>query len=352
MDQSYYLSRSLVCISCLFVLFVVIMSFRSDTKFPYPYLIYCLIVLIGWTWYVQDLDIFSILKEQIGVMITMVFGAFIAGSSPEGSAAVAYPIFTLYLDIDPATTRNFAFAIQSFGMTAASIYILSKKILVDWKYILYVSVGGLFGLLFGTYFIVPLVNPPVAKMLFVSLWLSFGIVLFIQNRRPDRVIWDRLMGLTRMDFILLIVFGFVGGIISSLFGTGINIFTFCLLVVYYHINEKVATASSIIIMTIETILGFALHRQVLKDFGQDSFNMWIACIPLVIFMAPLGSFVMSKFTRLQLATLLYCILFIQFIGAIWVIRPGLQLTLMSGTVVVAGVGLFRYLSRLKRVRVG
>ncbi len=326
---------------------------KRKLALPYPYIAFILVVLIGWMSYVvaSDLDILTIMKEQAGVMITMIFGAFIAGSSPEGSAAIAYPVFTLYLDIAPATTRNFSFAIQSFGMTAASIYILSKRISVDWKYILYVSLGGLFGLLFGTYYVVPLVNPPVAKMLFVSLWLSFGIVLFIKNRRPDRVIYDKLLGLTRKDFMLLIAFGFVGGIISSLFGTGINIFTFCLMVVYYHINEKIATASSIIIMTIETILGFVLHRHVLNDFNQESFDMWIACIPLVIFMAPLGSFMLSKFTRLQLATLLYCILFVQFIGAIWVIRPSIPLATMSVGVILGGILLFNYLGQLRRVKV-
>jgi uncharacterized membrane protein YfcA len=307
-----------------------------------------LLVLTGWLWYVQDLDILSIMKEQLGVIITMFFGAFIAGSSPEGSASIAYPIFTLYLKIAPATARNFGFAIQSFGMTAASIYILSKRIAVDWKYIFYVSLGGIAGLFFGTYYIVPLVNPPVAKMLFVSLWLSFGIVLFIQNRNASRTTYDTLIGLTMKDFLLLIAFGIIGGVISSLFGTGINIFTFCLMVVYYHINEKVATASSIIIMTIETILGFILHRKILNDFGEDSFRMWIACIPLVIFMAPLGSWVLSKISRLQLARLLYFILFVQFCGALWVIRPGVRLSMMSLAVIGGGILLFRYLSGLKR----
>ncbi len=283
----------------------------------------------------------------MGVMITMIFGAFIAGSSPEGSAAIAYPVFTLYLDIAPATARNFAFAIQSFGMTAASIYILNKKVPVDWKYIGFVIIGGVLGLIVGTQYVVPLVNPPVAKLLFVSLWLSFGITLYRNNKNPHHEVRERLLHLTNRDLILLITFGFLGGVISSIFGTGINIFTFCLMVVYYHMNEKVAAASSIIIMTLETILGFFLHRQVLNDFNQDSFNMWICCIPLVIFMAPLGSYVLSKISRFQFANLLYSILFIQFMGAIWVIRPGWVLTLMSLGVILIGVILFDVLSKLK-----
>lgn len=318
-------------------------------KLPIPYIVFVSIVLIGWLWYVQGLDIITIMKEQLWVMITMVFGAFIAGSSPEGSAAIAYPVFTLYLDIAPPVVRNFAFAIQSFGMTAASIYILSKKITLEKNYILYVSIGGLAGLIIGTYYLVPIISPPLAKLLFVSLWVSFAIVLFFQNRNPDRVVFDLLPVLKTNDIVLLLIFGLVGGFISSLFGTGINIFTFCLMVTYYHINEKVAAASSIIIMTIETIAGFLLHRTVIGDFTSESFNMWICCIPLVIFMAPLGSYVLSKLSRLQLANLLYTILIIQYFGAILVIKPNLSLTLMSLMVIAAGILLFKLLTKSREV---
>ena len=210
-------------------------------------------------------NMFSILSENLYVMITMVFGSFVAGSSPEGSASIAYPMFTLYLGVAPDVARNFAFAIQSVGMTAASIYILNKKIALDWNYIIYVSFGGLFGLLFGTYNLVPYIQPMLGKLIFVSLWLAFGIVLYLENRKQTRIIYEKIILFSHSDRINLILFGFIGGGISSLFGTGINIFTFCFLVIYYKVNEKVATPSSIIIMTIETIAGFALHGLVIKD---------------------------------------------------------------------------------------
>jgi uncharacterized protein len=295
----------------------------------------------------QDKSILTLFRDQLGVMITMFFGAFIAGSSPEGSASIAYPVFTLFLSISPADARNFGFAIQSIGMTAASIYILSKKIRLEWSYITYVIIGGIVGLLLGTFFIIPMISPPAAKLLFVSLWLSFAIVLFFQNRNPQRVVLHSLTLLRSREILLLISFGIIGGMISSLFGTGINIFTFCLMVTYFHIDEKVATASSILIMTMETIAGFMLHRFILRDFSDQSHQMWIACIPIVIVMAPLGSFVLSKISRLQLANFLYAILLLQFIGAIWVIRPGPGLLTICILVIVTGFFLFRYLAGLK-----
>lgn len=293
-------------------------------------------------------NMFSILSENLYVMITMVFGSFVAGSSPEGSASIAYPMFTLYLGVAPDVARNFAFAIQSVGMTAASIYILNKKIALDWNYIIYVSFGGLFGLLFGTYNLVPYIQPMLAKLIFVSLWLAFGIVLYLENRKQTRIIYEKIILFSHSDRINLILFGFIGGGISSLFGTGINIFTFCFLVIYYKVNEKVATPSSIIIMTIETIAGFALHGLVIKDISKESYDMWLSCIPIVIFFAPLGAYVVNKISRITFTNFLYFIFLVQYLGAMFVIRPDLTKSVISIGIVLFGFFFFRYIGSIQR----
>jgi uncharacterized membrane protein YfcA len=317
-------------------------------KIPVLYFLFLLIVLTTWIIYTQNIDLLSLYSRRWPAALTMIFGSFIAGSSPEGSAAIAYPIFTLLLEIAPPVARNFAFAIQSIGMTSASLLIIGLKIKVDWNYIKYVTFGGVFGLVFGTYLIVPLVAPVMAKLFFVSLWLSFGIALWIENRRPIREVFDSIPNFQRKDIINLIAFGFIGGIISSLFGTGINIFTYCLMTIFYRVSEKVATPSSVIIMTIETILGFFLHAQIIGDFQPAAFEMWLACVPIVAFFAPLGAFIISKLSRLRIAQFLYAILIIQFCGAMIVIKPSLIQLLMCGTVLAAGLGTFTYLAKVKR----
>lgn len=291
-------------------------------------------------------NLFYLFKEKIAIAITMIFGSFIAGSSPEGSASIAYPIFTLYLNIAPKTASNFAFAIQSIGMTAASLLILNFRMKIDWKYVRYVIFGGLPGLIFGTYFIVPLISPPVAKLFFVSLWLSFGIILWRYNLKKDHIKFEYIQFFTLSDLLLLVSFGFIGGIISAIFGTGINIFTFCLMVTYYKIDEKVATPSSILIMTIETLFGLFLHANVLSDFGRESFEMWLVCVPIVIFFAPLGSFVMNKLKSERIAQFLSVILFVQFLGAIFVLKPNFYYSLMSFSIIIIGYYIFEYVTRL------
>lgn len=317
-------------------------------KIPKLYIGFYLLVISAWLIYVTQNQLFYYIEKHIWAVVTMIFGSFIAGSSPEGSAAVAYPVFTLLLDIKPAVARNFAFAIQSIGMTAASLLILGLRIKVDWNYIKYVTIGGAFGLIFGTYYVVPLISPPMAKLFFVSLWLSFGIVLWRENSKPTRRVHDLIENFQKSDILRLLFFGLIGGIISSIFGTGINIFTFCLMTIYYGINEKVAVPSSIIIMSIETLLGFFIHAGVMNDFQSEAFEMWIACIPFVIIFAPLGSFVVSKLPRTAIANFLNIILFVQFVGAMWVIKPNAFQLTICGLTLLSGLVLFFFLSKNAR----
>ncbi|OYU65689.1 MAG: hypothetical protein CFE22_12765 [Cytophagaceae bacterium BCCC1] len=317
-------------------------------KLPKLYIAFFLLVITSWLIYVTQNDLYYYIEKHLWAVITMIFGSFIAGSSPEGSAAVAYPVFTLLLDIQPAVARNFAFAIQSIGMTAASLLILGLRLKVDWNYIKYVTIGGIVGLILGTYYVVPLISPPMAKLFFVSLWLSFGIVLWRENSKPTRVVHDLIENFQKSDMFRLLVFGLIGGVISSIFGTGINIFTFCLMTIYYGINEKVAVPSSIIIMSIETILGFFIHAGVVNDFQPEAFEMWIACIPFVVIFAPLGSFVVSKLPRTAIANFLNIILLVQFVGAMWVIKPNFFQLMVCGITLISGLVLFLFLSKNPR----
>jgi uncharacterized protein len=321
---------------------------KPKTRIPWIYLIFLSIVMFGWFWYMFQNDSFEIYTRQWATVLTMIFGSFIAGASPEGSAAVAYPIFTLILKIAPPVARNFAFAIQSIGMTSASLLIIGMRLKVDWNYIIFVTIGGIFGLFLGTYYVVPYISPVQAKLFFVSLYLSFGIALWLQNRRPQREVFDKIEKFKNSDKGRLIIFGLVGGIISSIFGTGINIFTFCLMTIYYRVSEKVATPSSVIIMTIETILGLFIHTQLINDFQPEAFEIWLACVPFVAVFAPLGAFMISKMPRKGIATLLYCILIIQFFGAMLVIKPSIIQFSLCMVVLATGIGLFGYLARIRK----
>lgn len=130
--------------------------------------------LIIWLFYMFYAGQWYLFNSGWFMTVTMIFGSFIAGASSEGGGAVAFPVMTLIYKISPEVARNFSLAIQSVGMTIASLFILKRNIPIERKYLLLGSSGGLIGILFGTIFIAPSVSPSYMKMLFFSFWLSFA----------------------------------------------------------------------------------------------------------------------------------------------------------------------------------
>lgn len=320
-------------------------------KLPKTYIYFFMMVMPLWLGYMLSHDGFELYKTNWMAPVTMVFGAFIAGASSEGGGAVAFPVFTLLMDVAPATARNFSFACQSIGMTAASMLIIGMKIPVSWRAITYTSLGGIFGLVMSTFWIVPLLHGAQIKLFFVSLWLSFGFALYLSNLNANREVKKDLTILNKSDKIRIIFFGFIGGAITAFFGNGIDIFTFCLFTLYYKISEKVATPTSVIIMTINTILGFLLHVFIIKDFQQQAFEFWLCSIPPCIIFAPLGAYVISYFTRNTIAVILYVIIIVQYIGALFVIQPPITEIIFSFIIVGIGLMFFLWLSVPKKFRI-
>jgi uncharacterized membrane protein YfcA len=278
----------------------------------------------------------------------MVFGSFIAGSSSEGGGAVAFPVMTLIFDFTPQVARNFSLAIQSIGMTAASYFIILKKVKVEFRYLIPVSIGGCFGIMAGTSHLVPYVHGPFAKMLFVTFWLSFAIVLFYINKIFKRDIIDELPRLSITELILLVIVGFLGGGLSSIIGSGIDILSFAYVTMRYHLSEKVATPTSVIIMAINSIVGFTMHACIINDFGSQEFNFWLVSIPVVIFGAPFGAYFINNKTRGFIANFLYWIIGIQFISALIIIQPSGQLLWFTIVAFLLGLSFFFGFTRIFR----
>lgn len=306
------------------------------------------LILTIWTIYMTLNNYWILYNDNWFMSLTMVFGSFIAGASSEGGGAIAFPVMTLIFDIPPQIARNFSLAIQSIGMGMASILILVKKIKIEYKYVLTTSIGGLFGIVFGTYNLCPWALPPYAKILFVSFWLSFGIILFYTNEINKRKVVDALPKFTNVETIIAILVGFIGGNISSLLGSGIDIFSFSYITMRYGLSEKVATPTSVIIMGINSIIGFITHFYVVKDFGVIEYNYWLVCIPVVILGAPLGAYFINQRTRSFISKFLYIVIVVQFIGAFLIIKPKENLLLFAGLVFLFGILFFLAFLKLRR----
>jgi uncharacterized membrane protein YfcA len=298
------------------------------------------VTILAWFIYMNLHNSWHLFSSYWFMSLTMVFGSFIAGASSEGGGAVAFPVMTLIFKISPDVARNFGLAIQSVGMTAAAYLILIRGIKVEYKYLWPVSLGGALGMVLGTYYLVPIVTAPFAKMLFVSFWLSFGLVLFYINEIYKRQISEALPRFRISENITIVFVGIIGGAISSLLGSGIDIFSFSYVTMRYHLSEKVATPTSVIIMAINSVVGFALHLFVVRDFGGMEFNYWLVCIPVVIFGAPIGAYFISNRTRGFISKFLYLVIVVQFVGALFILKPSGSLLFFSILVFIVVIFMF------------
>ncbi len=303
-------------------------------------LIPIVILLLLWVIYMLDTNQWSLFQDNWFMSVTMIFGSFIAGASSEGGGAIAFPVMTLAYDIMPNTARNFSLAIQSVGMTAAALIILRNKYPIEYKYLVPASIGGGIGIIFGTYFIVPYVPAAFSKMLFVTFWLSFGVILFYINVIFKRKVLESMPVLSRIELIMLLIVGFSGGTLSSILGSGLDIFSFAYITIRYQLSEKVATPTSVVAMAINSLVGFSLHYFIIQDFAQEEFNYWLVSIPVVLIGAPMGAYYINRQTRDFVSWLLYIIITVQFIGAVFIIRPEGMLLLFTVLVFVFGLLFF------------
>lgn len=309
-------------------------------------LIPIVILLLLWVIYMLDTNQWALFKDNWFMSVTMIFGSFIAGASSEGGGAIAFPVMTLIYDIVPGTARNFSLAIQSVGMTAAALIILRNKYPIEYKYLVPASIGGGIGIIFGTFFIVPYVPATFSKMLFVTFWLSFGVILFYINVVFRRKVLEKMPDLSRIELFMLLIVGFSGGTLSSILGSGLDIFSFAYITIRYQLSEKVATPTSVVAMAINSIIGFSLHYFIIQDFAQEEFNYWLVSIPVVLIGAPMGAYYINRQTRDFVSWLLYIIITIQFIGAVLIIRPEGMLLLFTILVFVFGLLFFYAFTRI------
>ncbi|MCG8606857.1 sulfite exporter TauE/SafE family protein, partial [bacterium] len=222
----------------------------------YPILVGAIIVWAGWLTLMITGDRWHLFMTKWFMSITMVFGSFIAGATSEGGGAVAFPVMTLLFKIKPHIARDFSLLIQSVGMMAAAFTIFCLRVPVEWRAVLYAGLGGAVGVAIGIDLISPLLPAAFAKIFFTSTWLSFAVALFLINRYRRREVLSSIPNFSRKHAAQLFGLGIVGGTVSGITGSGLDIITFSLLVLSFRLSEKVATPTSVVLMGMNALVGF------------------------------------------------------------------------------------------------
>lgn len=310
------------------------------------------VVWILWLTGMLSGDRWALFGEAWFMSITMVIGSFIAGATSEGGGAVAFPVMTLVFDITPTVARDFSLMIQAVGMTAASATILWTRIPVERHALLWSSLGGAIGIIAGIELIAPLLTPKFTKMTFLAVWLAFAFALFWINRYKNRKVRDEIERFGSRHALLLFGTGLIGGSISGLTGSGLDILTFSLLVLRFRVNEKIATPTSVILMALNAIVGFAwkggfapLIGTATSGMAPDAWTYWWVCVPIVVVGAPAGARFIKNRSRLFVASILYVSIAIQFVAGLVIIPQSPALVAYTVAVFASALLMFRAMAR-------
>jgi len=308
----------------------------------YPIISAALLVWGFWLIMMSVGDHWHFFSTNWFMSVVMMFGSFIAGSTSVGGGAVAFPVMTLGFSIEPNVARDFALMIQAFGMSAAAFTIFCSRTPVEWRAVLFSSIGGVAGIIVGIEVLSPLLPSAYIKIFFTSFWLSFAIILYIANRSREPIQHAPIF--TAKTKILFLVVGFIGGVVSGLTGSGLDIVVFVLLVLGLNICEKVATPTSVILMATNAVVGFVWKGMFGSPLATEAWGYWYVCVPIVVIGAPLGALFIRGRSRFFIANFLYCAIITQYFLALMIIPQTVNLFVFHLTSIVLGILLFGYIA--------
>lgn len=269
---------------------------------PWPFILWLFVFYASWLTIVSGMGLWDEVTSHWPISVAMAAGSYFAGSTPMGGGTVGFPVLVLLFDMPASLGRNFGLAVQSIGMTSASIYILAARRSVDWALLKPALLGSLIATPLGAAFIAPYAPNLGVKLLFATIWASFGIIHFAKikaivapdvQRAPD----------AKLDTPIGLFVGLVGGVVAALTGVGIDMIIYAALVLFYRSDIKSAIPTSVILMAFTSVVGIAsnvaLSRAdpVLYALDPEVFYNWIAAAPVVALGAPFGAIIVQQLPR-------------------------------------------------------
>ncbi len=318
--------------------------------------------------------------------LTMIFGSFVAGSTPQGGGAVAFPVFTKVLEVPTPVARTFSLSVQAIGMTTASAIILLARRPVDRRAILGAGGGGVAGFLFGLFalsepqsaFWTANMSGAYVKVTFTIMLAAMSYIVMLSLRvvhKSTDVInhWNaRVWG----GFLLA---GFAGGLASAFTGSGVDVFLFLFAVVMCGLHPRVGVPSSIIAMAMTSFLGFLILGlidgqldvtldtagavvavggtavEALPARQYDVFGLWLAAVPVIVWGAPLGAWVAHVMTERRLIAFVAGMAALEVVStAIFLdsLRNDTTLVLYATLGLIGAIAAITYMSRRRHELLG
>ncbi len=170
------------------------------------------------------------LAEHWGIAVAMAVGSYFAGSTPMGGGTVGFPVLVLLFDEPARMGRDFSFAIQSIGMVSASVLIFCMRQQLETRLLKWSLIGSAIGTPLGLAFIAPHVPDLTVKLIFATLWASFGMLHFAKIREIGLMTGCHKLSAGQDQRIGFWVGLLAGATIASTTGVGIDLALYIVIV--------------------------------------------------------------------------------------------------------------------------
>lgn len=265
--------------------------------------------------------------------VTMTFGSFVAGATPQGGGAVAFPVFTKGLEIPSEVARSFSLCIQTVGMGAAAVAMLLRGQRLAWRALAIAVPSAITGFVLSylllsdrsTPFSTSLLPGAYVKVGFTVLTTATAAATWWSYRSQLVEVRDAADRYSTRFLVVLVGLALLGGAASAQVGSGSDVLLFLGLVILAGLSPRVGVATSVVAMAVVSAFGFIwlgvvggqLATQVegdsvvsvggtdVRDLAMDAarfdlFGLWLAAVPVVAWGAPLGALVTSRVTDRRL----------------------------------------------------
>ncbi|CAD5227057.1 unnamed protein product [Bursaphelenchus xylophilus] len=314
--------------------------YRKYLALLYPFMFF---QVCWWSLAIKH-DIFSLYPTRYEMALTMIVGSFASGATSEGGGAIAFPVMTLLLHLDPTVARDFSLMIQSCGMTASAFTIMFMQVKVEWHSLIYTSMGSFISIILTLQYLDDLIDEAQKKMTFVAVWFAFAISLFILNTQKKRQTYDTIVDFGFWNGVILFITGLFGGSLSAWTGSGVDICSFSMLTLFFRVSEKVATPTSVVLMCVNTLTGFYWRHLIQDEISDLAWEYFAVSVPVAVTTSPLGALLSSHLHRQVLAFFIYILETLSVIG--WLItRPSVMLIGVGSFIVVFAVIFFTLISK-------
>ncbi|MFG0329020.1 MAG: sulfite exporter TauE/SafE family protein [Phycisphaerales bacterium] len=300
-----------------------------------PFFVWLAIFYAIWLGIVFAGDHVAAVVEHWAIALAMALGSYVAGSTPMGGGTIGFPVLVLLFDMPATMGRDFGLAIQSIGMTSASIFIFATRgRRLAWKTIVWASIGTTIATPISVLVISKVIDDLYIKLLFAIIWASFGIMHFIRIKEITSLHGAVRVGPNLQRATGLVV-GLVGGVVSGITGVGIDMIVYTVLVVLFRADLKIAIPTSVILMAYTSLVGVATNH-FFGEVNPEVFGNWLAAAPVVALGAPLGALVVQFVPRTPTLLFVSSLCVFQYVWTLFDVRA------TGWTLAIAIIGLLGF----------